>query len=122
MTARVSGGSGFRTWGRRQTKWGVVGLKLCVYRGMPFPPQEVFNPTVAVLQRLTSPPELAGDVQPAVRHKWEGIHQVQFRKADMERKYLERLEGECRVVGVAEACCDACATRGRPLQAHAGRT
>eukprot|EP00198_Chlamydomonas_reinhardtii_P006104 XP_001695440.1 predicted protein [Chlamydomonas reinhardtii] len=56
--------------------------------------EEVFNPTVAVLQRLTSPPELAGDVQPAVRHKWEGIHQVQFRKADMERKYLERLEGD----------------------------
>ncbi|KAG2492393.1 hypothetical protein HYH03_009339 [Edaphochlamys debaryana] len=56
--------------------------------------EEVFAPTVALLQRLVAPRELAAQVPAQVLRHWEGIHQVLFRKADMERKYLERLEGQ----------------------------
>ena len=53
----------------------------------------MFAPTVTLLQRLIAHKELAVEVAPTVLRHWEGIHQVLFRKADMERKYLERLEG-----------------------------
>ncbi|GFR51021.1 hypothetical protein Agub_g13348 [Astrephomene gubernaculifera] len=56
--------------------------------------EDVFLPAVALLQRLVSREELAAAVPPAVLRHWEGIHQVLFRKADNERKYLERLEGQ----------------------------
>ncbi|EFJ40339.1 microtubule-associated protein Asp [Volvox carteri f. nagariensis] len=56
--------------------------------------EEVFNTTVTLLQRLTATEDLAANVPAAVLRHWEGIHQVLFRKADIERKYLERLEGQ----------------------------
>ncbi|PNH10245.1 Abnormal spindle-like microcephaly-associated [Tetrabaena socialis] len=56
--------------------------------------EEVFRPTAALLQRLVAPDSLAAAVPPATARHWEGIHQVLYRKADMERKYLDRLEGQ----------------------------
>ena len=57
--------------------------------------QEVFMPTVGILQRLLSVREHAATV--ARRHDtlrtWEGIAQVLSRKMESERKYIERLEG-----------------------------
>ena len=59
--------------------------------------QEVFMPTVGILQRLLSVREHAATV--ARRHDtlrtWEGIAQVLSRKMESERKYIERLEGGC---------------------------
>ncbi|GIL67632.1 hypothetical protein Vafri_20977 [Volvox africanus] len=56
--------------------------------------EEVFIPTVMLLQRLTVTCDLAANIPSAILRHWEGIHQVLFRKADIERKYLERLEGQ----------------------------
>ncbi|GLI66525.1 hypothetical protein VaNZ11_010395 [Volvox africanus] len=56
--------------------------------------EEVFIPTVILLQRLTVTCDLAANIPSAILRHWEGIHQVLFRKADIERKYLERLEGQ----------------------------
>ena len=61
-------------------------------------------PTVGILQRLLSVREHAATV--ARRHDtlrtWEGIAQVLSRKMESERKYIERLEGECWVGAVHE--------------------
>ena len=59
--------------------------------------QEVFRPTASLLQVLVSCDDRAAEVartMPAIVRQWDGIHQVLSRKADMEKKYLDRLDGE----------------------------
>lgn len=58
--------------------------------------QEVFHPTCTLLRRLAEPEELAAEMAgcPNVLRHWDGILQLLARKADLERKYLDRLEGE----------------------------
>ncbi|GIM02352.1 hypothetical protein Vretimale_7229, partial [Volvox reticuliferus] len=47
-----------------------------------------------LLQRLTATCDLAANIPSTILRHWEGIHQLLSRKADIERKYLERLEGQ----------------------------
>ncbi|GLC57418.1 hypothetical protein PLESTB_001222300 [Pleodorina starrii] len=54
--------------------------------------EEMFNPLVTLLQRLTATDALATDVPPSVTKSWEGILQLLQRTFEREKKYLERLE------------------------------
>jgi hypothetical protein len=59
--------------------------------------------TVAILSVLAKSDEGAAAVAasaPGAMKLWEGICQLLGRKMDMERKYIERLEGECCVASV----------------------
>ncbi len=82
-------------------------------------------PAATLLQRLTALEELCTDITPSVLRHWEAIHQVLIRKADMERKYLERLEGRAafllRLLLLLFYCCfhvqpSDCMLRGKSWQ------
>jgi hypothetical protein len=65
--------------------------------------QDIFMATVAILSVLVKSDEGALHVArsaPAAMKLWEGICQLLGRKMDMERKYIERLEGAQHVYKV----------------------
>ncbi|GAX74174.1 hypothetical protein CEUSTIGMA_g1623.t1 [Chlamydomonas eustigma] len=68
----------------------ILSEKLQMFRDT----EEVFMPTVIVLQRLLSLEEHAVNIaqRPETFRTWEGIAQVLSRKMESERKYIERLE------------------------------
>jgi hypothetical protein len=71
-------------------------------------PQEIFMATVSILSVLVKSDEGALHVArsaPGAMKLWEGICQLLGRKMDMERKYIERLEG---------AVCHACSSPTAP--------
>jgi hypothetical protein len=75
--------------------------------------------TVAILSVLVKSDEGARQVAasaPGAMKLWEGICQLLGRKMDMERKYIERLEGEVRWGAAAETLdvggpCDQCTAK-----------
>jgi hypothetical protein len=63
--------------------------------------QDIFLNTVAILQKVVADEQhaiiVARHCSCSLVKQWEGIAQIIGRKMDMERKYIARLEGECKM-------------------------